>query len=596
MKGNGIRFSHPLLASVHYQAASPGHRRTLHRRLAHAVVDVEERARHLALATTAPDREVAAALDLAAARARARGAPDAVAALLEEACRLTPPDDQAARWKRMGDAAMSHYFAGDTDRARALWEEIERSVPSGAARASALWHLVEFRHANLSLEQQIEAMNRALLDAGDDPALTSAIHHTIALSLAWRGDAQQAQPHAQSALDLAEATGDPTTVTKDLPLENSPRLMRGMLLAHTGEEPQAARDDLTEVRRQAQESGLDVSLPVLLFVMADHECRVGNWERARGYATDCMEAAARAEQAFRAPMGLLAMALLDARQGRLDAAHAAATEALTTVAETAGRGVLQGRIWAVLGFIELSRGDPKAALEWLHRVVELEETGGYDEPTVFHGDGDAIEALLELGQVDEAGALTDRLEQRGRDLDRPWALAVGARSLGLLCAMRGDLVSAEEALDRAVVVHERLAEPFELGRTLLALGNVQRRRRQKQAARASLQRAQAAFDQLGARGWATRAVDEMQRVGARTGGPEQLTATEDRVARLIGTGRTNREIAAAMFITVKAVEANLTRIYAKLDVRSRTELALRLGAQQQPVKLQAPAARGSLEM
>jgi DNA-binding CsgD family transcriptional regulator len=628
MKGNGIRFSHPLLASVHYQAASPGHRRTLHRRLAHAVVDVEERARHLALATTAPDREVAAALDLAAARARARGAPDAVAALLEEACRLTPPTDQAARWKRMGDAAMSHYFAGDTDRARALWEEIERSVPSGAARASALWHLVEFRHANLSLQQQIEAMNRALLDAGDDPALTSAIHHTIALSLAWRGDAQQAQPHAQSALDLAEATGDPTTVaiaataaavvrflsghgpsralidravglewaTKDLPLENSPRLMRGMLLAHTGEEPKAACDDLTEVRRQAQESGLDVSLPVLLFVMADHECRVGNWERARGYATDCMEAAARAEQAFRAPMGLLAMALLDARQGRLDAAHAAATEALTTVAETAGRGVLQGRIWAVLGFIELSRGDPKAALEWLHRVVELEETGGYDEPTVFHGDGDAIEALLELGQVDEAGALTDRLEQRGRDLDRPWALAVGARSLGLLCAMRGDLVSAEEALDRAVVEHERLAEPFELGRTLLALGNVQRRRRQKQAARASLQRAQAAFDQLGARGWATRAVDEMQRVGARTGGPDQLTATEDRVARLIGTGRTNREIAAAMFITVKAVEANLTRIYAKLDVRSRTELALRLGAQQQPVKLQAPAARGSLEM
>jgi DNA-binding CsgD family transcriptional regulator len=298
-----------------------------------------------------------------------------------------------------------------------------------------------------------------------------------------------------------------------------------------------------------------------------------------------MEAAARAEQAFRAPMGLLAMALLDARQGRLDAARATATDALTTIAETSGRGVLQGRIWAVLGFIELSRGDVRAADAWLHRVVQLEEDGGYDEPTVYHGDGDAIEALLELGRLDEASALTDRLEQRGEDLDRAWALAVGARCRGLLCAAQGDLESAQKAIERALIEHERFTEPFELGRTLIALGNVERRRRQKQVARESLQRALAIFEQLGARGWAARAVDEMQRVGVRTGGPDHLTATEERVARLAGAGRTNREIAAAMFITVKAVEGNLTRIYAKLDVRSRTELALRIGTRQQPVKL-----------
>jgi len=616
IKGNSIRFSHPLLASVHYQAAPPSQRRTIHRRLAETVVDIEERARHLALATTAPDRDVAAALDEAAARARARGAPEAAAALLEEAIRLMPPDDLATRWKRMGDAAMSHYLAGDTDRARALWEEIERSVPSGAARASALWHLVEFRHANLSLQQQIEAMNRALLDAGDDPGLMSAIHHTIALSLAWRGDARQAEPHAQSALELAEATGDPTTLaiaataaavvrflsghlpsralidhavelewaTKDLPLENSPRLMRGIMLAHVGEEADAARHDLTEVRRQAQESGLDVSLPVVLLALADHESRIGDWERARGYATECMEAAARAEQLFRAPLGLLAMALLDARKGCLDAAHASATEALTT-AQKAGPGYIEARIWAVLGFIELSRENPKAAHHWLRRAVQLEEIGGYDEPTVFHCDGDAIEALLELGQVDEALDLVNRLEQRGRDLDRAWARAVGARCRGLLCAARGDLVSAQDALERAVVEHQRVTEPFELGRTLLALGNVQRRRRQKQAATASLHRAQAIFEQLGADGWATRAVDEMHRAAVHAAEADHLTPTEERVARLVGAGRTNREIAAALFITVKAVEANLTRIYAKLEVRSRTELALRLSAHQQPVRL-----------
>jgi DNA-binding CsgD family transcriptional regulator len=120
---------------------------------------------------------------------------------------------------------------------------------------------------------------------------------------------------------------------------------------------------------------------------------------------------------------------------------------------------------------------------------------------------------------------------------------------------------------------------------LLVLGNIQRRRRQKQAARVSLQRAEAVFKSLGAVSWAAFATAELLRAGLHLSDPQMLTATEERVAQLVSEGRTNREIAASLFITVKAVEANLTRIYAKLEVRSRTELALRLGAQQQPVKL-----------
>ena len=613
--GDQVRFAHPLLASVHYQAASADARRVVHRRLAQVTVDVEERARHQALATSGPDSSVARVLDEAAARARSRGAPEAAAALLDAACRLTPADEVEGRWKRMYEAAMCHYLAGDTERARALWEEIERSVRPGPARAAALWHLIEFRHSASTIQQRVEAMARALGEAGDDLALTSAIHHTIATTLAWDGDVRQAEPHAQAALEVAEAQRDPTTLalattaaavvsymrghreyralidravaleeaTKDLPLENAPRFMRAILLELAGDDPDLACEDFAEMRRQARERGLDVSLPVLLFSMADHECHLGDWGRARAYAAECLEAAAHSEQAFRAPLGLLAMAVLDARQGNLDAAQAAAAEALAT-AEKVGPRFVEARIWAALGFIELSRGDPKAAHDWLRRIVALEETGGYDEPTVYRADGDAIEALLEIGRLDEAATLVHRLEQRGRDLDRAWALAVGARCRGLLCAARGDLVSAAEALQRAVVEHQRVSEPFELGRTLLALGNVERRRRKKHAARESLQRAQAIFEQLGAHGWATRTVDEMQRAGVRAAGRDQLTATEDRVARLVGAGRTNREIAAALFITVKAVEANLTRVYAKLELRSRTELALRMGAQPQPVK------------
>jgi DNA-binding CsgD family transcriptional regulator len=356
------------------------------------------------------------------------------------------------------------------------------------------------------------------------------------------------------------------------------------MLETAGEEPDLVRYDLTELRRQAQESGLDVSLPLLLFVMSDHECRSGNWELAGTYAAECIEAAARSEQAYRAPLGLLAKALVDARRGRLDVARAAAAEALT-MAEKIDLRYVEARIWAVLGFIELACGFPTAAHDWLGRVVELERTGGYGEPTIFRSDHDDVEALIAMGKTAEAAALVDDLERRGLALDRAWALAVGARSRGLLSAAEGDLAGAQAALERALRHHERVAEPFELGRTLLALGNIQRRRRQKQAATASLRRAQAIFDQLGASGWATHTVDEMQRAAVRAAGPDQLTPTEERVARLVGAGRTNREIAAALFITVKAVEANLTRIYAKLEVRSRTELALRLGAHQQPVRL-----------
>jgi DNA-binding CsgD family transcriptional regulator len=372
--------------------------------------------------------------------------------------------------------------------------------------------------------------------------------------------------------------------TRDLPLENSPRLLRSVMLETAGEDPDTVRHDLNELRRLAQESGLDVSLPLLLFVMSDHECRSGNWELAGRYAVECMEVAARAEQAYRAPLGLLAMALLDARCGRLDVAQAAAAEALTT-AERIDLRYVEARIWAVLGFIELARGRPTAAHDWLGRVVELEQTGGYDEPTIFRCDHDDIEALIAMGKTAEAAALVDGLERRGFALDRPWALAVGARCRGLLCAAEGDLEAAEVALGRALLHHERFTEPFELGRTLLVLGNIQRRRRQKQAARVSLQRAEAVFKSLGAVSWAAFATAELLRAGLHLSDPQMLTATEERVAQLVSEGRTNREIAASLFITVKAVEANLTRIYAKLEVRSRTELALRLGAQQQPVKL-----------
>ena len=134
-------------------------------------------------------------------------------------------------------------------------------------------------------------------------------------------------------------------------------------------------------------------------------------------------------------------------------------------------------------------------------------------------------------------------------------------------------MGAAAAFGQALAQHERLPMPFELGRTLLAQGQLRRRAKQKRAARESLQGALDIFERLGAPLWAERAGAELARIGLRPPAPLDLTPTEERVAELVAAGHTNREVAQALFVSVHTVEDNLRRIYRKLGVRSRTELA-----------------------
>jgi DNA-binding CsgD family transcriptional regulator len=191
---------------------------------------------------------------------------------------------------------------------------------------------------------------------------------------------------------------------------------------------------------------------------------------------------------------------------------------------------------------------------------------------LFHANH--IEALIELGQNDEANEVLGWLEERGQVLDRPWALAVSARYRGLMAAADGDFQTAFVFLNRALEEHERLPMPFELGRTMLVLGNIRRRAKQKRPARDALEEALAIFERLGAPLWADKARAELARIGGRRAAAGQLTEAEARVAKLAAAGRTNREIADALFMSVRTVEGHLSHAYAKLGVRSRTELAL----------------------
>ena len=236
-----------------------------------------------------------------------------------------------------------------------------------------------------------------------------------------------------------------------------------------------------------------------------------------------------------------------------------------------------------LGLAALAAGEPAAADEHFRAAMELLEQMGWREPAVWRVEGDAVEAALGVGDEDRAAALVERFERQAQRSGIPWSLAVSARCRGLLLAAQGELDAAAEALERALGEHERSPVPFERARTLLAYGQVLRRGKQKRKARAALEEAAALFEQLGAESWAARTHEELRRTAARAA-PTGLSETELKIARLAADGLTNRAIAAEVFVSPKTVEANLGRVYRKLGIRSRAQLARALEAgEQQPI-------------
>jgi DNA-binding CsgD family transcriptional regulator len=174
--------------------------------------------------------------------------------------------------------------------------------------------------------------------------------------------------------------------------------------------------------------------------------------------------------------------------------------------------------------------------------------------------------------------MIERLENDGRRLDRAWLLATGARGRAMWWAAKGELDEATRAAQEAMVHHDRLPMPFERARTLLVLGQLQRRQRLKQAAADTFAEALREFERIGAALWADRTRDELGRT--KSAGPPKptLTPTEQKIAELATSGMTNRDVAATLYVSLKTVEANLTQIYRKLGIRSRAQLAAKLAS------------------
>lgn len=597
--GQRISFTHPLLASVAYSSASSRERRDAHRRLAEAAGDRAERARHLALASGAPDPAVSSELEAAAELTARRGAPSFAAELLEQAVRLTPPSLAPDRRRRLAAAAEQHYSAGDQARSRSVLELLVEELPPGPERARALGQLSKCVPYQL---QALELCRTALAEVGEDVALAADLHFYVAAGARRATTLREAAEHARLAVDCARASGDGRRTARALAMRGHVEAMRGerggietleravelelahgvlslhfrpgfllgITLLYLGQFERARPLIQTQLERGGA-SGDEVVRGVALSSSAELELRAGNWSQAHRHAT---EGAALQSQA--APLQDQAHHVLKAGRvlaymGEVDDARSLAAE-LLEMAPLNGDRSAEISARRDLGFIELSLSNPAGAVDQLGPAFELlleMGVGLFSAHPFLHDYVEALVAVGDLGRAAEANALL------GRDV-QPWAAAMHARGRALIAAATGDRDGAEAAIADALVAHERLEEPFELGRTLLVKGTIERRTKRRAQARRTLSEALELFDLLGAPLWAEKTAAELARIPGRTGSSGALTETERRVAELVREGLSNKEVAARLFVTVRTVEANLSKVYSKLGIRSRTELAQRL--------------------
>jgi DNA-binding CsgD family transcriptional regulator len=333
-----------------------------------------------------------------------------------------------------------------------------------------------------------------------------------------------------------------------------------------------ARDALTRLR--ASVAGRDDVLEELCrWLLALVELRAGNWSLAREHAERSQELSQMfvgVEQEEDAEAGI-PLALVCAYQGDEVVARRIAERGVS-LAESSGHPFFASWHHGVLGMLDHWAGESAAAVDHLAAGMSARENLGFREPAAPFYRVDYVEALLRLGRVDEALGVLDPWHAVAERLARQWPLAETAHCRGMVAAARGDVEAAQQILQRAVGLHSAAGHPFGRFRALLALGVVRRRAHHKRAAREAICGALEGFEALGARRWVEQARAELGRIGGRS--PEAgLTRAEMRVAELVAQGRTNREVAAALFLSERTVESHLTHAYAKLGVRSRTELA-----------------------
>ncbi|MCV7382854.1 AAA family ATPase [Mycolicibacter longobardus] len=603
LDGSQARFTHPLYATGVYADAAPALRRAMHRRLAEVVDQPEVKARHLALSATSGDQLTLSALDAAAEATFARGAPAAAAELVELALKLG--GDTPQRLIRAGEL---QFRAGSLVAARRHLESSLESAPSGVLRSMALMWLGAVMAYDDDTVAAADMMAEAADEAGDNAALRLLCLLRLVLVLAMLDRFDDAVAHAQEAIELADQLGVPNLRSQARSISVFSKFARGLGVDHEAlrtalelEDPhggattwfrasgaaammpaysgdlEQARIQMRALQQRMLEGGTEVDILWAAVRIATITLWAGRYEEAAAAAREAVERAEQMDGRLALVTAWTVQAAVAAYTGHEVEARTAAQSAIDA-SHQIGAPQLLKEPRMTLGFLEVSLENYPAALAVLQPLLDGFRTapscdvqGGAYLP-------DAIEAMTALGHLDDAEYLVETLEAHGATHGWPWTLAVAARGRAHVLAGRGELPAAHEALDLAMTHHARLPMPFERARTQLLLGALQRRRRRYPGATASLRAALETFEQLGTPLWAARARAELGRLDHSPGSGPVLTAAERRVAALAAEGMSNKQIAAELFISVKTVEMNLSRVYRKLGIRSRSGLSAALAS------------------
>ena len=464
-----VRFAHPLIASVVYADADAAERRALHALIAEVVEEPEERARHLALATDAPDEDVAASLDEAARSVRARGAPGEAAELYEEARRLTPPlqtNDAARRPSTLPNATSRGRLrpcphvagGGHGGYAQHRAGACARVPRLGAGEPGGAWrrrrHFPRGARGGRSRHSAAHRDRARPRGPFTSWAISRPPRSTLGQLLEMAERLREPSLLARAVSDMAffEAVtgrGDPlsrieSALEHDEPVEwraiyDRPRWIHAMILVWR-DELDSAGTVLDEMHRAALDYGDEHSLPYILFYLARIEMLRGRFESASAYER-AYEAAVETGQESEQPFALTIMALVDAHLGRVEPAREATDEGMSLALRLEVVPAYLG-LRAARGFLELSLASYEEAHRFLGTLHEDVAKAGLGEPALYRFHGDAIETLVALGKLEEAASLLSEFEESGEALRQPWARAIAARCRGLLSAAGGDLPAA----------------------------------------------------------------------------------------------------------------------------------------------------------
>ena len=612
--GLRVGFHHPLMRAAVYHGSTPPDRRAAHRALAvvqTGATNRVSRAWHLAAAVQGEDEAVAAALEEAAVEARNRSGLAAASRAFERAARLTP--DPERRAARLHEAGRDAYIGGESQRGIALLDEALRlatEVPLRAAithsRARAeMWtgSPAKARRILLEAAQKIEATDPEnatlmLVDAattagqegeGDLPPLIEALTvgehaYRVGLRAGGQPEAAAAGAYGKGLAIFRRPEAHRLLVQSLEGIDERESLQLAVQLINSAaaflyyEEFDRMRVPLNRLIDAARAASAPGALPYALGHRSELDFRTGRWSQAYADASEAVSLAAELDHRFSLVYALGCLAWIEAARG-LEADCREHLARMMTVSPHA-MGIVRVFGARIGGLLHLGFGRNEDAIKYLKPLSEALRGQPFAIPYVLQETPDLIEAYIHTGRKGPAEAALASLEDQVQGTPGTWGIAAVERCRGLSAE------DFEAAFVRALELHDRTTMPFERARTELCYGERLRRDKQRGEARQHLHNALETFEALGADPWAERARNELRATGEtvqrRRAARDDLTLQELQVALKVAEGATNREAAAALFISPKTVEAHLSRIYSKLSVRSRTELAHRLATKGSP--------------